>query len=735
MNNETPFFSDTELRDLLDRISSFTYPELPFALMTNKRLGVIQEATRAKGARLLHVGEDLETLLCCYRCFLQGKYFVRIQIPHVWEVRRMQMSSLESECLVNRKTIHVGNISKQGSALQNGVKVGRRGSIHTPVIVDGKPWGILEIFGNTNLGWDDTVEKLLEEAANGFGVIIKNEAEDSPWLRETGLVPVQDSRDLEALASISLGFVARKSYNELDLLLRTVSNERYEAFGPIHTTFFPCTPQDDGIVLPNVPCVFEDGAAWRAPLECGKFHSLAEHHCLEHLLGPKHPFVCEDTAEDPVFSSLFRADMVENVRSCIAAPIRQVPESILGILLVAHKDPGFFREKDAIFFQHAADIMGMGIAQGVAEEELAKSQELLQTIQSTTLDGMVMIDLEYNIIWHNRYVMQSRGNIVGKKCYEAFEERDGPCKHCVHAQVVRDGEAHDYESTVTEKDGRMTTWWVRAIPMRDQDGKVCAILETGREITGRKKAEDALRESEEKFAKAFRSSPNLMVISRVSDGLVVEVSDSFMRVMGYDRLELVGKPVVELNMWKDSEDRSRFIESISQHGEVHGFEARMRTKSRGTRWVLLAGESITLNNEEHTIFVGSDITDRKKAEKEKLALERQVQHIQKLESLGVLAGGIAHDFNNLLMGILGNADLALLELSPVAPARENVREIAKAAHRAADLARQMLAYSGKGVFVVTPVDLSEVVTEMGHLLVSSVSKTTLLKYDFEENAP
>jgi len=80
-------------------------------------------------------------------------------------------------------------------------------------------------------------------------------------------------------------------------------------------------------------------------------------------------------------------------------------------------------------------------------------------------------------------------------------------------------------------------------------------------------------------------------------------------------------------------------------------------------------------------------------------MERRLLHAQKLESLGVLAGGIAHDFNNLLMAILGNLDLALMDLSPVSPARSSIEQSAIAARRAADLTRQMLAYSGRLVLM------------------------------------
>jgi CheY-like chemotaxis protein len=108
---------------------------------------------------------------------------------------------------------------------------------------------------------------------------------------------------------------------------------------------------------------------------------------------------------------------------------------------------------------------------------------------------------------------------------------------------------------------------------------------------------------------------------------------------------------------------------------------------------------------------------------------------QKLESLGVLAGGIAHDFNNLLTSILGNADLASRELSPASPIRIYLEDIETVSRRAAELCRQMLAYSGKGRFVVQSLSLNDVVREMAHLLSVSISKKVVIKYSFFSEIP
>ncbi|WP_051292884.1 response regulator [Citrifermentans bremense] len=131
----------------------------------------------------------------------------------------------------------------------------------------------------------------------------------------------------------------------------------------------------------------------------------------------------------------------------------------------------------------------------------------------------------------------------------------------------------------------------------------------------------------------------------------------------------------------------------------------------------------------------NEIAERKHAEEERIKLEKQMLHTQKLESLGVLAGGIAHDFNNILTVIAGNADLARLKLKPESPAVENLERVEAAAARAAELARQMLAYSGKGRFLVEELDLNELVEEMGHMLEVSISKKALLRYDCHRPLP
>jgi signal transduction histidine kinase len=133
--------------------------------------------------------------------------------------------------------------------------------------------------------------------------------------------------------------------------------------------------------------------------------------------------------------------------------------------------------------------------------------------------------------------------------------------------------------------------------------------------------------------------------------------------------------------------------------------------------------------------VSTNITERRRAEREQARLQAQLLQVQKLESLGVLAGGIAHDFNNLLTSMLGCASVAQRLLPEASPALPAVNDVVAAARRASELTRQLLAYSGRGRFEVRPIDLSEHVREISHLLETSLPKTVQLRLELAADLP
>jgi PAS domain S-box-containing protein len=247
------------------------------------------------------------------------------------------------------------------------------------------------------------------------------------------------------------------------------------------------------------------------------------------------------------------------------------------------------------------------------------------------------------------------------------------------------------------------------------------------DVTDRKHAERALKESEERFRSLIQSSSDIIVIMD-EKGLITYETPSVERVLGYKPGDLIGKTPVD-HIHPDDLDKVMSALDEVYKANNPGTPTEFRFCRADSTWIYL--EAIGKNLLDFpgingVVITARDITDRKKSEEERIEMERRLLHAQKLESLGVMAGGIAHDFNNLLMAILGNLDLALLDLSPVSRPRPFIDQALKAARRAADLTNQMLAYSGKGRFDLKVFDMSELVEEMARLLKASISKTVTL---------
>jgi PAS domain S-box-containing protein len=250
-----------------------------------------------------------------------------------------------------------------------------------------------------------------------------------------------------------------------------------------------------------------------------------------------------------------------------------------------------------------------------------------------------------------------------------------------------------------------------------------------REITERERAQERLNI-------LFQFAPDAYYLTDL-EGTFIDGNKAAEEMTGYDKHELIGQSFLNLNLLSP-EELQKAATLLAGNASSNGTgpdEFTLNRKDGSQVSTEIRTFPVRIEDQLLVLGIARDITERKNAEEERHKLEAQVQHTQKLESLGVLAGGIAHDFNNLLTGVLGNAQLGLMNLSTSSPARKNIEEIEKASERAADLCNQMLAYSGKGRFVIEPINLNEIIDEMTHLLELSKSKKAALRFNFADDLP
>jgi len=261
-------------------------------------------------------------------------------------------------------------------------------------------------------------------------------------------------------------------------------------------------------------------------------------------------------------------------------------------------------------------------------------------------------------------------------------------------------------------------------------GELGALAQSFDAMTGRlAERENAIRESEERFKALSQATFGGIIIH--DQGLILECNDGLSEITGYSYGELVGMNGFGL-IAPESLDtvHDHFRNGHDKSYEVEGI------RKNGSRYPLaIKGKNITYKGHNAQVIELRDISDRIRAEEERNQLERQLLQAQKMESLGVLAGGIAHDFNNLLMVMIGNLDLAQIRIQKESPAIPHIRDAEAAAVRAADLTKQMLAYSGKGRFIIEEIDLNHLLKEMLHLLNVSVSKKAVLRFNPSDNLP
>jgi PAS domain S-box-containing protein len=357
-----------------------------------------------------------------------------------------------------------------------------------------------------------------------------------------------------------------------------------------------------------------------------------------------------------------------------------------------------------------------------AEEALRKSGEKFRELFDNAPVGYHEFDIEGRITNVNRTELEMLGYTleerIGQFVWRSIKDEEKSRQIVLGklAGVIPPSKA--LERTYRRKDGTTFPVLIQDQLLLDEKGRITGMRSTIQDITERKRAEDALRESEEKYR---------TILENIEDGYFeVDIAgnftffnDSMCRIYGYPREELMG---MNDRQYTDQENAKKLFQGFNKvykTGEPSREFDWEITRKDGTKRSIESSVSLIkdlLGNRMGFRGIVRDVTERKRIEQEKTTLEEQLRQSQKIEAIGRLAGGIAHDFNNLLTVIKGYSQLSLHELKEDVPLRENIEEIKRAAERAADLTRQLLAFSRRQILEMKVLDLNTILRDMDKML-------------------
>jgi PAS domain S-box-containing protein len=358
------------------------------------------------------------------------------------------------------------------------------------------------------------------------------------------------------------------------------------------------------------------------------------------------------------------------------------------------------------------------------QQALARSEEELSSILKKTPDIIYRLDSEGRIVYVNDAVRRygyDPAEMVGTPILEYVHPEDRDlARHHVDERRTGDRSTKALEIRLLTRQGeervaeytavpvfRETVFLLQAEGLYEDGTEPKHYLGTqgiARDITDRKRAEEALRKSEEKYSKVFQAAPAGFAITSLDEARFLDVNEEFERIFGYKRDELIGRSAFDIESWVDPDKREQIVNRLRRGEIAKDLEMPCHAKNGSPLTVRYNGHLIDIEGTACSLSAFEDITDRKR-------LESQLQQAQKLEAVGRLAGGIAHDFNNMLAVILGQAEIASGALAPTNPVYESIQEIRSVAESSAELTRQLLTFARKQDTAPRILDLNQAISE------------------------
>ncbi|HCE42805.1 MAG TPA: hypothetical protein DET40_04600 [Lentisphaeria bacterium] len=360
------------------------------------------------------------------------------------------------------------------------------------------------------------------------------------------------------------------------------------------------------------------------------------------------------------------------------------------------------------------------------ETELIRSEEKYRQLHESMIDAFVLTDMEGRIMETNRSYQDMLGYSEKELHSIAYSDLTPSKWHdmemnIVNEQILKKGYSDVYEKEYRRKDGAVIPVELRTFLILDENKSPSAMWAIVRNLTERKKTEQALRDSEERFRTIFEKGPiGMATVDRNNN--FIKVNPTFSRMLGYSEQELGLLSYKDVTHPEHIEADIRNVEDLSK-GRINVYQTEKRyvRKDKSLMWGSLTLSAINDHNGKFLYFLAMlvDITERK-------MIEERLRQSEKMEAIGQLAGGIAHDFNNQLMGIMGYAEMLYDRLDDES-LRKDAENILRISRRSSDLTKEMLAFARKGKYQAVPVNIHKLIEEVISLLSHSIDKRIEIK--------
>ncbi len=427
------------------------------------------------------------------------------------------------------------------------------------------------------------------------------------------------------------------------------------------------------------------------------------------------PFLMNDLAENSKKLSKRSQELAAqmDVHSLICVPIVYEQES-LGIIAVDNiKSKRTLTQSDMSLLQGVASQTAVSMVNALSFNKLQESEEKYRTIIESTEEGYFEIDLAGNLTFFNESLCKisgySQGELKGMNYRDYATPETAERMYQVFNEIYRTkkpARVMDYE--VVRKDGSAIVLGMSASLIQDATGELIGFRGVVRDVTERKRAEEALRASEERYRTVLEANPDPVVVYDM-EGKVIYSNPAFTEVFGWSLEERLGKKMDLFVPEENWPETKMMIEKMLAGVSFSGIETHRYTKEGKIIPVSISGSTY---RDRDGNPVGSVNTLRNISEQKKL--EAQLQRAQKMEAIGTLAGGVAHDLNNILSGLVSYPELLLMEIPQDSRLRRPILTIQNSGEKAAAIVQDLLTLARRGVATTEAVSLNHVISEYLH---------------------